>query len=218
MQVFGWRAFDVRGLLPAGWDDKVLAVALQENTLKEIRPPHVTSREAPDVESLTIRGVGADVVRAKLPWMTDLYHGSFKELAQIGQSEAVRVADGKRHTVVMNVQLGTDMRYESHVDTNPIQGLLYVTNQPEGTGGELVVSRLSGGRSREDIDADPVMIYPQRGHLVFFDARFHPHYIRVLNDENDVRVAVAFNYYVPSCPESRRPNDLDDYLYGRRVS
>ena len=32
------------------------------------------------------------------------------------------------------------MRYECHVDSNPIEGLLYLTEHPEGNRGELVVS------------------------------------------------------------------------------
>jgi hypothetical protein len=61
------------------------------------------------------------------------------------------------------------------------------------------------------------MIYPQAGYLIFFDGRQNPHYIRPLTRSDDLRVAIAMNYYVPSWSEARRPPDLDDYLYGTEV-
>jgi len=177
----------------------------------------VTSREASEIGELTIRGVGAADVRSDLPWLEDLYRGTFRDMAQVGQTLPVSCAEGPRHTVVLNVQLGTDMRYESHVDTNPIQGLLYATTHSEGQGGELVICANREARRAEDIDADPINIYPQRGQLVFFDGRHHAHYIRPLVNPEEIRVSIAMNYYIASWPESRRPPDLDDYLYGETV-
>lgn len=213
-EFFSWRTFDVTRFLPPGWDEQVIAVARRAATLRDLQPPHVTSREAPDTKPLTIRGVNANAVRDELPWLTDLYEGIFRDLAQQGRPMPVSCAQGSRHTVVLNVQLGTDGRYETHIDTNPIQGLLYATSQPPGAGGELVVSYNREARSVEDVDRDPLYIYPQKGHLIFFDARYYPHYIRPLTRQDDIRVAVAMNYYTPDCPERRRPEDLDDYLSG----
>jgi len=214
---FSWITFDVSGLLPNDWQSQILDVSKTKSTQKIIKPPHVTSRESENIKQLTLRGVSASNVRKKLPWITELYHGKFLELAQLNRLEQVSAAKGERHTVVINVQMGNDMRYECHVDTNPIQGMLYVTSHPFGQGGELVVARKGGAYTLEDIEADPVCIYPQTGHLIFFDARFHAHYVRKLIDKDDVRVAVAMNYYVPSCPEPNRPIDLDDYLYGEPI-
>ena len=55
-------------------------------------------------------------------------------------------ADDQRYAILMNVQEGTD-RYECHVDTNPVEALLYVTDHPQGTGGELVVTNDVDARS-----------------------------------------------------------------------
>ena len=212
--LFTWRTFDVRSMLPEDWDTRILGVAAAHHRVKALRPPHVTSREAPNVAELIIRGVGASVVADELPWLVDLYRNEFRELAQSTYTETVSIAQGAKHTVVLNVHHADGTRYECHVDTNPIQGLLYVTNQPEGVGGELVVGNNTSASSLEEIDADFTAIYPQRGHLLFFDGRFNPHYIREMLKPGDVRVAVAMNYYVPSVPEDLRPPDLDDYLYG----
>jgi hypothetical protein len=112
----------------------------------------------------------------------------------------------------MNVQEGTD-RYECHVDTNPVEALLYVTDHPRGTGGELVVSNNTEAQSVEDVDKDCSVLYPVAGQLVFFDGRFFPHYVRALQSPA-LRVAVGMNYYTDDCPEETRPQDLNDYLYG----
>ena len=214
-EYFSWRTFDVTAFMRPGWDEQVLTVAREAATVRDLRPPHVTSREAPDIKPLTIRGVAADRVRDQLPWLEGLYRGLFRDLAQQGRSLPVVCAEGPRHTVVLNVQLGTDGRYETHIDTNPIQGLLYVTSQPPGAGGELVVSHNREARSVQDVDRDPIFIYPQKGHLIFFDARYYPHYIRPLVHDDDIRVAIAMNYYTPDCPERSLPEDLDDYLAGQ---
>jgi 2OG-Fe(II) oxygenase superfamily len=214
MNLFKWSTFDVRTLLPAGWNRDLVEAAIRLNRRKRIAPPHVTSREAADVPELVIRGVGSQTVEHELPWIFELYNSTFRDLAQRTTDEQVSVAQGARHTVALNVQAPGDMRYECHVDTNPIQGLLYVTTHPEGEGGELIVSNNPNANCVEDIDADCSIIYPQSGHLLFFDGRQNPHYIRPLLRQDSIRVAVAMNYYVPSVPESLRPHDLDDYLFG----
>jgi hypothetical protein len=213
MELFKWATFDVRSLMPPDWDTKIIDTARRLNLRKKITPFHVTTREAHDVGELVMRNVGPLVVEAELPWVRKLYDTLFLQLAQRTVDEPVSAAESNEHTVVLNVQTPEDMRYVCHVDTNPIQGLLYVTTQPPGTGGELVVGNNTAAASLEEIDADCAVIYPQSGHLVFFDGRYNPHYIRPLLRQDDIRVAVAMNYYTPSAPESLRPSDLDDYLF-----
>jgi 2OG-Fe(II) oxygenase superfamily len=106
------------------------------------------------------------------------------------------------------------MRYECHVDSNPLEGLLYVTDHPPGTGGELVVSNRGDVPTAEEVDRDATLIYPVAGHLVFFNGSCHSHYVRPLIAEDGVRVVAAMNYYTPSLPESARPPDLNRHLFG----
>jgi len=212
--MFTWTTFDVRSLLPTGWDEDITRVAVNLSRRRLIRPPHITTREDKEVTELFIRGTSAQVVREELPWLVKCYEGVFRDLAQSSRSEPVSIAEGQRHTIVLNVQRAEDARYECHVDTNPIQGMLYVTSHPEGGGGELVVANDSSAMSVDGIESNCSMIYPQRGHLMFFDGRKNPHYVRPLLDPHAIRVAVAMNFYVPSGPESLRPPDLDDYLFG----
>jgi len=92
--------------------------------------------------------------------------------------------------------------------------MLYVTTHPPGHGGELVVCNNAEASNVDQIDQDCSTIYPIAGHLLFFDGRHNPHYIRPMLQKGARRVAVAMNFYVPSVPEASRPPDLDEYLYG----
>ena len=105
------------------------------------------------------------------------------------------------------------MRYEAHVDSNPVEVLLYVTDHPYGTGGELVVSPNIDAVGISEIDNDCEIIYPESGKLLVFDFRTFPHYVRPLKSD-EYRVAVAMNYYTEECTEEMRPPDLDQHLYG----
>ena len=64
------------------------------------------------------------------------------------------------------------------------------------------------------IERDCSVIRPQAGHLIFFDARRHPHYARPLTESSDMRVVAVMNFYTESYPESTRPLELNKHLYG----
>jgi len=104
------------------------------------------------------------------------------------------------------------MRFECHVDSNPLSGLLFFTDHPQG--GELCFARRLAASGMSGIDEDCSVIRPQTGHLVFFDGRTHPHYARPLIADTDIRVLAAMNYYTESSPESTRPQELNRHLYG----
>ena len=143
-----------------------------------------------------------------------LYEGWFRELGQLVCAEPLSIATDERITINLNLQRGSAMRYECHVDSNPLEGLLYVTDHPPGTGGELVVSHRLTARTVPEVDESAAIVYPRAGHLLFFDARQRAHYVRSLTSEDAVRVVVAMNFYTPSCPESSRPPDLNRHLFG----
>jgi hypothetical protein len=209
---FRWTSRTVASLLPRDWDRELIDVATRFKTKRALVPPHSTSREHPTITSLPIHCVGGRIVQEQLPWLVDLYRTKFREIGEQCRDEPLTTAADPRYAVVLNVQVPGE-RYECHVDTNPVEGLLYVTDHPEGTGGELAVSKNVDARSKEEIDADCVELYPKKGELVFFDGRFHPHYMRPLK-VGEIRVAVAMNYYTQATPESTRPPDLNEYLYG----
>lgn len=211
---FLWHCFDLRPELPATWQTEVIAAAHQYATERALVPTSVTSREGSTVIELPVQTVGGASVAAKLPWLYDLYATRFRDLAQAITTEQVSIAQDIRYGINLNVQRGTGMRYECHVDSNPIQGMLYFTSHSPGTGGELVVSNLGDVGSKEAVDMNATRIYPVAGYLVLFDARDHTHYVADVAQTDGIRVAAAMNFYTPSAPESARPADLNRHLFG----
>ena len=210
---FSWRSYDLRTLLPMHWQSSILAVA-EHAVGKTLLPRSVTSREGDPNLKIPVLTVNGTVVREQLPWLYDLYGTWFLEFAQSCTPEPVSIAQNELYGATLNVQRGREMRYECHVDSNPVEGLLYVTDHPPGTGGELVVANNPDAGTVKEVDADASIVYPRAGNLIFFDARRFPHYVRPLVSHVGVRVVVAMNYYTPSCPETARPADLSDHLFG----
>jgi 2OG-Fe(II) oxygenase superfamily len=154
----------------------------------------------------------AHQVRDRLPWLYELYHGAFLELAGETCEEEVSPAVDDRYGVVLNVQRGTRMRFECHIDSNPLTGLLFCTDHVDG--GELVFAHDATAASIAEVERDCSVVRPLAGHLIFFDARQYPHYVRPLTHESDIRVVAVMNYYTETSPEADRPHALNRHLYG----
>ena len=210
---FGWTTYDVRSLLPASWQADMLALA-DSARHRVLKPRSVTSREPKSDAKLATLIVDGAELRSSLPWLTQLYCGRFLELAQACVLEHLHPADHERFGVMLQFQRGNSMRYECHVDSNPLQGLLYVTTHPPGSGGELVVSNRGDVGSPSEVDEDCSTVYPVSGHLIFFDGRSRSHYVRPLVASDGIRAVAAMTYYTASQPESSRPSDLIDHVLG----
>jgi hypothetical protein len=208
---FQWITFDLNGTLPNGWQDEIGLVAVDADFRDFPRTP-VLSREAPEVQHIPRGRVHADQVRDRLPWLYEFYHGAFLELADHAHEEKVNAARDHRYGVVLNVQRGTNMRFECHIDSNPLTGLLFCTDHVSG--GELVFAHNAAAASIADVEQDCSVVRPSVGHLIFFDAREYPHYVRPLTRTSDMRVVAVMNYYTESYPESNRPQELNRHLYG----
>jgi hypothetical protein len=211
---FGWTTFDVSSRLPVGWQRDIATVAVEADFREFPRTP-ILSREAEDVTRISRGRVHASEVRQRLPWLYRLYRGYFLKLA--GETRAGRVAPAldDRYGIVLNVQRGTTMRFECHVDSNPLTGLLFCTDHLAGTGGELVFAHDRGASDVEAVEKDCSVLRPHAGHLIFFDGRRYPHYARPLLTEPQVRIVAVMNFYTESYPESTRPPELNRYLFGR---
>ena len=210
---FHWTTFDLNGTLPAAWL-KDVSEAAGDADFREFPRTPVLSREAADVRRIRRGRVHADHVRKRLPWLYESYRSVFLELAREAWAEPVMAAADERYGVVLNVQRGTAERFECHIDSNPLTGLLFCTNHPAG--GELVFAHNPDAASIDAVERDCSVIRPRAGHLIFFDARRHPHYARPLITESDVRVVAVMNFYTASCPESTRPPELNRHLFGQR--
>lgn len=208
---FRWTTFDLNDTLPIGWQRDIRAVAAKADFREFPRTP-VLSREAPDVLGIPRGRVHARQVRDRLPWLHRFYRTVFLELAADACTEPVAAALDDRYGIVLNVQRGTEMRFECHVDSNPLSGVLFCTDHAQG--GELVVAHNPSAADISAVERDCSVIRPHAGHLIFFDARKHPHYARPLAEESGMRVVAVMNFYTESYPESTRPRELNKHLYG----
>lgn len=207
---FRWTTFDMNEWLPAGWQKDVRAVATDADFRDFPRTP-ILSREATEIEWIPRGRVHADQVRERLPWLYSSYRKEFLEMAAEVCGEPVEAAVDDRYGVVLNVQRGTRMRFECHVDSNPLAGVLFCTNHAEG--GELVVGHDPAATDISAVERDCSVIRPHAGHLIFFKGRQLPHYARQLTAEDDMRVIAVMNFYTESFPESTRPAELNRHLY-----
>lgn len=210
---FCWTAFDVTNMLPQYWPDDIKGVADQAE-FREFPPTPHLSREARDVMHIYRGRVRADKVQLRLPWLYKLYRSQFLDLAVQAWKEPLKPALDDRYGIVLNVQKGNTMRFECHVDSNPVTGLLFFTNHP-GAGGELVVANDPDAVGVDALEANGSVIRPQPGQLIFFDGKTYPHYARTLQSAGDVRVVAVMNFYTQSCPESTRPDGLNRHLFGQ---
>jgi hypothetical protein len=213
---FTWKEFEAEPFLPQKWDEQIISFAAKNAVARTLTPTSVTSREASRELKIPVLTVGGKKIKEGLAWLFDLYRGTFRDIGQTCVDEPLVPATDERYAINLNIQRGTDMRYEGHIDSNPLEGLLYVTTHPPGTGGELVVCNRADAVGVEGITQDCKRIHPEKGKLIFFDARDHPHLVTPLRDASSVRVVVTMNYYVPSCPESSRPKDLNRHLFGEQ--
>ena len=196
--------FDVTDQFPDGWQEDIGAVAAEAEFRSFPRTPFL-SREAADVTHVTRGRVHASQVQQGLPWLYKLYRLRFLELASQAWGEPIDPALDDRYGIVLNVQRGSRMRFECHVDSNPVTGLLFFTDHPAG-GGELVVARDPAAVGVDEVERDCTLVMPRAGQLIFFDGQTYPHYARTLIAEHDVRVVAVMNFYTRSCPEIDPPN------------
>jgi hypothetical protein len=209
---FSWLGYEVAGLLPEHWQEQAVEVANKHAIFVDVPGSSSRPREAREGTPLRRGRVPGKIVADRLPWLFDAYSSMFLELASKFTTEEIVCAKDIRYGVSLNVTIGNDMWFECHVDSNPLEGLLFCTTHPPGSGGELVVANRSDAVGVAGVDADSSRIYPITGQLVFFDARQHAHYVRELSDQHAVRVVAAMNYYTPSCPESVRAMEDSSYL------
>ncbi len=209
---FHFHVYEVADCLPPGWRKSLLQVAAEAAERRSFRPTMSTAREQADVE-IPMESVNGSVLRARAPWLFDLYAGWFRELAQRLSPEELQLTSTDDRALSLNVQRGDGARYPCHVDSNPMQGLLYLTDVTAASGGGLAVSMDMAAKNVLEVDARSRVLHPRSGQLYLFDARRHPHYVQPVREADGLRVVLTMNYYSASCPETARPADLDDRLF-----
>jgi hypothetical protein len=202
---------------PGDWQQEIAAAA-DEAEFREFRHTPILSRESPDVQHIFRGRVHASGVRQNLPWLYRLYRENFLELAQKACAEPVVPARDDRYGIMLNVQRGAEMRFECHVDSNPLTALLFCTDHLAGEGGELVFALDPEAADIDAVERDCSVIRPHAGHLIFYDGREHPHYARPLLSRSETRIVAVMNFYTESFPESTRPQELNHHLFGQALA
>lgn len=197
---------DVRllDILPDEWVQDVMAAVEAQARRVVHNLPSSTSRQG--WTGLDYRVVDGNTVRTVLPWLWVLYQHDLRQLVERAVGQRVRVAQDVRSAVNINV-LDSDSRYDWHVDSNSLTGLLFVTTSEPGAGGELLFA-LGGGREQQ--------ILPSCGRLLVFDGRDVLHTVRPPLSRYGPRISIPMNYYLHHDLE-QRPDDLDRFLYGASV-
>ena len=213
-RVFRWTTFDMTSRLPGGWRRKI-AVAATGADFRDFPCTPILSRESADVRSISRGRLHARQLRQQLPWLHRLYRKDFLDLARAAWDEPLEAALDDRYGIVLNVQHGTTMRFECHVDSNPLTGLLFCTDHLAGDGGELVFGHDPDAADIGAVERDCSVIRPRAGHLIFFDGREYPHYARPLMSGSAMRITAVMNFYTKSFPESTRPPELNRHMFGQ---
>ncbi len=189
------------GLLPENWAAQILKVAENDSYLVKLDGKSSTSREPKDTDGAEVFVVEGDIIAQKLNWLHNLYQNEFLEFANANFIGSYDYAKNIKSGTNINLLKGKNARYEWHVDSNPLTGVLFVTTHNKGDGGELIFK----------LPTETIIVYPKTGTLILFDARQIPHTVLPLQKEG-IRISVPLNFYY-SGQAQIRPEDLDSYIY-----
>lgn len=190
--------------LPHSWTDEINSLLDRCGVISELRGDGPTGREAPDATAMHIAVVAGGEIKQALPWLWELYADLFKAFASAAAGRPLYVANDIRSSININCLRGVGDRYEKHVDSNPMTGLLFATEQSVADGGELVFQHPD--------TQELTIVRPRIGMFICFDAREITHWVAPLKT-NRPRVSIPMNYYW-SPTDQTRPAGLDRKLYG----
>jgi hypothetical protein len=189
------------GLLPSGWYEDIIELAESKSYLVHLDGKSSTSREPSDSKGADVFVVDGESISNRLIWLDNLYKNELLNLADDSFENKFCISNSVENGVNINYLKGINARYEWHVDSNPLTGIMYVTNHNEGEGGELV---FKVGESIQKV-------YPKSGTFILFDARELPHTVMPLKTDT-FRISVPMNFYLKNNVQER-PLDLDTYIY-----
>ena len=116
---FRWTTFDLTSSLSRDWQQEIAATAADADFREFPRTP-ILSREGRDVQRVYRGRVHAAAVRTTCPGCMGSTGGDSSTSHESLADQPVMAAHDDRYGVVLNVQRGTKMRFECHVDSNPL--------------------------------------------------------------------------------------------------
>lgn len=196
-------AVNVECLMPPDWRQQIDNVVMSCGRLVTLQGGKVsTSLEDSSFTTVYTVVKGIDMEN-HLPWLWELYQGSFLGMVAHVAGQKVEVDGDKKFGVNIN-QLRLDTQrdgYELHTDVNHWTALLAASTMDEGDGGELIHVFPNGERTATKI---------KKGWLYIFNGRDHPHKVELLNPKGHscTRTTVPMDYIIEGS-NVERPPDLD---------
>lgn len=191
------------GVIDQGFLDRVFKLSVTHS--KDATLVGGTSTSLEDEGTLLkYRLLDGNDVSYYLPELAELYTTTLVQIASRLSGLTLRRSPDSVNGVNVNVLRAKGGRYEWHVDSNPVTGLLVLSHCDAAVGGRLLFER----------DAARQTAFCMRpGHFLVFDATKTPHAVEpVLGDAP--RVTAPMNFFIEGEVVSR-PVDLDATLYGK---
>ena len=142
----------------------------------------MTSRESPFSGEIRSRVVDGNKIRKGLSWLYAFYETALVRIASAAWGRELVASPSSIDAININLIEGPGARYERHVDTNHVTGILFPQSLNPTDGGALVL----------DTTTSPVRILSERSALILFDGRELPHYVSPLERELE-RIVVVMN-------------------------
>jgi len=196
---------DQLAILPVDWAAAVAALADTSALSTVLDGRSSTSRESVDMRPITVSVVTGGTIKSRLPWLYDAYTGPLLELSSELYGRKLEISSDLTSSININMIAGAGNRYERHVDSNPVTGILYASTLRENDGGALIFDHQLNSSD---------IVYPRAGLFIAFDATTTPHHVAPLKTTK-VRLSIPMNYYY-SGTQHHRPSDLDKYLYRKK--
>lgn len=171
------------GMLPYNWQQHIFTVANSFSERVHLSGEHSTSRET-TIDGIDVFMVDGSIIQERLEWLYSLYRIDLLNLINFYFNELFECSNSVKTSITLNSLRGRGSRYELHVDSNPMTGLLFATTHPPGCGGELVFNTSDGLKT----------IFPTAGQFIIFDAREVPHSVMPLLVD-DTRISIPMNFY-----------------------
>ena len=198
-----WLEFfgsDFSEKFPFDWKKQVSALIQSSSKSTVLDGASETSREKLGTR-IPVRIVEGKAIARDLPWLVRLYEHDFLQFASDSFGKQLFVCNETNDAININCIEGVAARYEWHVDTNPVTGILFVETFDKSDGGALIFRK----------QGEEFRFQPRSGWFCCFAAQDVEHAVEPLL-ASTMRTSIPMNYYVDRTNTGRDPT-LNAYLY-----
>jgi len=185
--------------LPYDWCEKITKVT-EKYSYKTILDGNSKTSLEVENSQIPVDIVTGQKIYKYLPWLVSLYETELLNFSQRNFKRNLYKCNEIDDAININRITGIGARYEWHLDTNPVTGLLFLDDFNENEGGALIFRN----------NGHVYSVKPRKGLFICFDARTIPHSVQSLT-VNRARISVPMNYYT-SASNSGRDAELNNYI------